>query len=511
MIRSAARTGQIQMAWVAFLASIALLAGLVVLLYWDPFVSSPSQPNQPLVLYCAAGIKAPVEKAVREYEQAYGVTVQLQYGGSQTLLSGLEVARRGDLFLPGDDSYLLLGRDKGLVAEILPLARMKPVLAVRKGNPLDLKTLNDVLAKKVKLAQAKPEAAAVGKLAREALQKAGRWEDVKKLFVVDKLTVNDVANDIVVGTVDAGIVWDATVKQYPDLEMLALPELADASARVSVGVLKSTSQPTAALRLARYLAAADRGLPHFRRTGFEPVDGDRWAERPEIHLLAGAMLRPAIAKTIAAFEEREGVRVTTVYDGCGILVGSMRTGKASADVFFACDSSFMDQVHDLFLDPVAISQNQLVILVPKGNPHNIRVLRDLAKPGLRIGVGHEKQCALGVLTQKTLVDSKLQDPVMKNVEVQLPTGDGLVNALRVRSLDAVIAYLSNAAEAGDELVPIAIDIPCAIATQPIAVAKESAHKHLTGRLLDAIRTEESRERFEALKFRWAAMKAERQP
>jgi len=511
MIRSSFRTGQIQLAWVAFLASIALLASLILLLYWDPFAPSATRAQQPLVLYCAAGIKPPVAAAVRDYEKAYGVSVQLQYGGSQTLLSNLQVARQGDLYLPADDSYLLLARDKGLVAEVLPLARMTPVLAVRKGNPHKLHSLDDILQSKVTIAQANPEAAAVGKMAREALRKAGRWEALEKQIVVQKPTVNDVANDIMIGAVDAGIVWDVTVKQYPDLERVPLPELAGSAARVCVGVLNSTTQPTAALHLARYLAASDRGLTDFKENGFDPVDGDRWAETPTIQLMAGAMLQQALKETIADFEKREGARVKTIYNGCGILVGTMKTNQATPDAYFACDQSFMDQVHDLFLDPVAISQNQLVILVPTGNPHNIHALRDLGQPGLRIGVGHEKQCALGALTQETLTQSKVLDRVMKNVKVQSPTGDLLVNQLRTRSLDAVIAYLSNAAEAGDELEPIAIDIPCAIATQPFAVARGSAHKYLTGRLLDAIRSQESRERFKALKFRWSAANAERKP
>ncbi len=54
----------------------------------------------------------------------------------------------------------------------------------------------------------------------------------------------------------------------------------------------------------------------------------------------------------------------------------------------------MTQVHDLFDDPIAVSTNQLVILVRKGNPLQIRSLKDLGKPGVRLGVGHEKQCAL---------------------------------------------------------------------------------------------------------------------
>ena len=42
------------------------------------------------------------------------------------------------------------------------------------------------------------------------------------------------------------------------------------------------------------------------------------------------------------------------------------------------------------------------------------------------------------------------------------------------------------------------------AVQPIAVGKESRQKHITNRLLQAIRSSESRDRFEASGFRWGA-------
>ncbi len=45
---------------------------------------------------------------------------------------------------------------------------------------------------------------------------------------------------------------------------------------------------------------------------------------------------------------------------------------------------------------------------------------------------------------------------MKNVAVQSPTGDMLVNQLRTGSLDAVVVYISNATYAGDEVEAIGI-------------------------------------------------------
>lgn len=489
------------MLWLAFLASIAVVAGLVALLRWDQPPPSPDAVG-PLLVYCAAGLKTPVEVIAREYEQAYGIPVRAQYGGSQTLLAGIELNPQGDLYVPADDSYLTLARDKGLIEETVPLTRMTPVLGVARGNPKGLRSLADLRRDGVRMSQANPDVAAIGKVVRTVLK--ARWDALQPNVVVSRLTVTDAASDVKLGTADAAFVWDANVRQMPDLEAVTLPELAGASSLVSASVLTASERPAAALHFARYLAARDRGLPYFARDGYAVVEGDPWVESPELMLYSGAMLRPAIEETIATFERREGVRVTRVYNGCGILVAQMRTDRRSPDLYFACDASFMEQVRDLFADPLPVSSNRLVILVPKGNPHGIRALRDLGQPGLRVGIGHEKQCALGVITQETLNQTKTLDPVMKNVVAQFPTGDMLVNELKTGALDAVVAYVSNAAGSGDVLEAIAVDVPCAVAVQPVAVGKHATYPQLARRLVAAIRSRESRARFEEWGFGWRA-------
>src|SRR5262249_27487754 len=180
-----------------------------------------------------------------------------------------------------------------------------------------------------------------------------------KCIVVNKPTVNDVAADVLLGAVDAGVVWDATVAQMDGLEAVPAPPFEQTQAVLSACVTRRCSQPSVALPFARYLAARDRGLQSFAAGGYGPVDGARWGDEPELRLLAGAMLKPAIDETVTAFEQREHVRVTRVYNGCGILVAQMRTNNKSPDAYFACDKEFMTQVHDLFLAPTTVSSNQL--------------------------------------------------------------------------------------------------------------------------------------------------------
>lgn len=508
MLRQSRRPGQLSGAWLAFLASVLVLAALVGVLVWNP----QKTDKRPLFIYCAAGIRGPVEAAARAYEAQYGVQVQLTYGGSETLLSNLELSGRGDLYIPGDDSYLDKARRKGLLAEDIPLARMTPVLAVRRGNPKGLHTLADLLEKDVKIAQASPNAAAIGLLTQKALEKVGRWEAFAKKKRVDKGTVTDVANDVKLGAVDAGFVWDATVRQYGGaLEAVALSEFNDVRSHIAVGVLCRCDRPASALRFARFLAAADRGLQQFAEQGYTPVDGDPWADgAPVLTVYAGAMLRPAIEETIAEFAGREGIpreNLRCVYNGCGILLGQMKTGQ-HPDAFFACDAAFMRDAKklDLFGDDITVSTNRLVIVVHAGNPRNIRALRDLKRDGLRVGVGNEHQCAMGVLTQETLRQAGVRGGVRKNVVVESATGDALINQMLAApsKLDAVIAYVSNIRKAGARLEGIDIDLPCAVATQPIALGRATKYKYLAGRLQRALLSPASRQRFEDAGFVWKA-------
>jgi molybdate transport system substrate-binding protein len=488
------------------IGSVVVLALLLIMLAsnFDPArnIKRDQTSGEPLMLYCAASNRAVMEAVRADYEQEFERSIEIQYGPSQQLLSSIEVTNQGDLFLPADDSFLEMAKDKDLIAEVLPIARMQGVVAVRKGNPLEIQSYQDLLRDDVRVVQASPDAAAIGKITRQALGKLNLWADLESATKATRTTVTDVANDLLVDAADAGIVYDAVLHTYPDLTFVEIPELAETASQVSVGVIASSSRPQAALHFARYLTARDRGLQHYAEHGFRVQGGDEWADVPELVMFAGSMLRPAIEDTIDEFEKREGVNVTTNFNGCGILVGEMRAGQRP-DAYFACDTEFMDQVPDLFPEPVDVSQNELVILVQKGNPFKIASLRDLGREGVRVGVGHEKQCAMGWLTQNTFREGGVQQEVMANVKVQTPTGDMLVNQLQTDSLDAAVVYLSNAAGAGDKLDAIRIQgIECSVATQPFAIAHQSPHAQTASRLFAQICSANSQDNFAAEGFTW---------
>jgi ABC-type molybdate transport system substrate-binding protein len=503
-----AHRGQIRFPWLVLLLSAGVLLALVVMLALRADLLSPRGAGssgggpEPLVICCGAAAQRPVEVVAKKYEKECGRTVQLDIGSSQSLLNGIELTRRGDLFLPGDESYLRLARGKGLLAEVIPLAEMRAVIAVKKGNPRKIHAMEDLLAADLKIAQGDP-GTAIAKLTRQSLAPAGKWEPLGRRTVVFKDTVNAVANDVLLGSVDAGIVWDATVQQYPGLEAVVVEELTAVRSRLAVGVLAGCQRPTEALRLARYLAARDRGQLDLAAAGFQPVPGDPWAETPKILFFSGAMLRPAIDATVHKFEQREGVKVTLVYNGCGILVSQMKAGTRP-DAYFSCDRSFMAKVADLFVDSEDVSSNRLMILVKPGNPLGVKDVASLSQPGLRVGLADAEKSAMGAITHNMLRQMGLADALAKsgNVKVEPPTGDALVNSLLAGALDAVVVCRSNAVAAGDKVQRLPIDAPEGLAIQPVAPGKNAKYPQLTGRLVELLKSPQSRTKFESAGFQW---------
>ena len=479
---------------------LAVALGIVAIL---PRQNAPAPGTASLTVYCSAGLKKPVEAIAERYRIETGVEVKLQFGGTGTLLANLRAAQQGDLFITADQAGINDGKKYDLIREVIPLVSQRPVIAVRAGNPKGIKALADLQRDDVKLALVNPEAAAIGRVVKAKL--GATYEPLAAHATVQKPTVTEIASDLSLGAVDAAIIWDSTVPQFKGLEAVEAPEISTHVEKASVAVLAFSKQSPAALRFARYLAAPERGGEIFKQNGFTPIAGDKWADKPEMVLYSGGVNRPAIEGLLREFADREGVSVTTVFNGCGVLCATMKTMNDATDpkfpdAYYACDLCFVPPVAQQFPQSVMLTQTDIGIVVKKGNPRGVRTLADLAQPGLRLGLCNAEQSTLGYMTRGMLRDSAIYDAVRKNVVVEVPTADFLVNQMRAGALDAAIVYRVNAAPQAEHLDYLTIDHPGAKAVQPFSVRAGSPNAQLAARLLEFFRAHH--ERFETAGFEW---------
>ncbi|MDY0166069.1 MAG: substrate-binding domain-containing protein [Thermoguttaceae bacterium] len=487
---------------------LLVMVAALIALQWQ---TRQDRSAQRLVVYCAAGMQGPVQDAIDEYQRYYqqqhgrAVRIDVEYAGSGTLLSRLQVERTGDLYLAGDDSFIDTARQRGLVDESLPLAAMTPVIALAEGKADAVRSLQDLIDGDYRVGIGTPDGTAIGAATRAALKAAGQWEPLERKAEVTKPTVNDLAGDVKIGAIDAAIIWNVTARQF-GLEYVTDDALGAATGRVEIGVLSSTRQPTAALHFARFLAAPEKGLRHFQAHHFDVVEGDRWADVPEVTFFSGGVNRRAMEPILEAFQQREGVRVNTVYQGCGALNAQMAAVHAQdpdhgfPDAYLACDVYYLSPVQDWFEAKATVSATPIVIVTKKGNPHNIQRLEDLAKPGLRIVVGHPTHCTIGGLTERLFKAEGLYEAIMPNVVEQQPSSGMMVPPVVSGAADASLAYYTDTLPERDRLHVVELNHDYARAVQPFGIASTSKHKHLMLRLYQLIGR--SQEIYAELGFGW---------
>lgn len=517
---SNSRSGRVNSLWLFLAGAFAAVVVLVLMLRTGPNQSESGKKH--LVLYCAAGLRIPVAEIANAYEEQYQVHIELQFAGSNTLLNKLQVNKfsEADLYLAADDFYTDKAVELKLAAETIPIAHQRPVIAVHKENAKQIKTLSDLLQPGVVVAVGNPDAAAIGKTIKKQLEKievggTNRWAQLEEQVTqegVFKPTVNEIANDVKIGSADAAIVWDSTVTMpnyRDDLVAIPVPELDSDPNLISIAVLRSSTAPTAAIKFARFLSARDQGLKTFEKYGTRPVEGDVWKESPEVSFFCGAVNRRAVEKIIDEFQEREGVIIHTKYNGCGVLTSEMKTiadqstEQGFPDVYMACDRYYLDNVRDWFQDDVDVSDVELVIAVPKGST-KVSSLQDLLKPGVRVAIGQPEQCTIGALTRRMLQSENLYE---KLKEKQTADGEVVVekisSALLVPDVvtahaDVAIVYITDALPNMDDIDIVRVETTENVAVQPFSIAKTSDHKYLSRRLFRRI--SEAEKEFEAAGF-----------
>lgn len=234
-----------------------------------PLISKADRVSAPeIIVLCAASNQTVIELIRQEYEAEMGGRISLQFGSSQSLLAQLELSKRGDLYLPADDSYLALAVEKQLVKEVFPIATMSIGVAVKKGNPKRIFALADLLRDDVRVVQASSDSAAVGKVTRSILEKSGQWSALNTATIAFRSTVTEVAADVQISAADAGIVYAPVLTTFPELEFVAIPELNAAISQVSIGVTASSTNPHEAVKFARYITSPERGLKVYEAQGF---------------------------------------------------------------------------------------------------------------------------------------------------------------------------------------------------------------------------------------------------
>jgi molybdate transport system substrate-binding protein len=249
-----------------FLVTLAL-AGLVAVPGCLPDAS-----RRPVLVFAGSASKQPVDEAASAFQKSTGIPVTVTYGGSGTLLSQMILAKTGDVFIPASQDFMDTAETKGAVdpSTRRTIAYLLPVIAVRKGNPLAISTLEDLAAPGRRVGMGNPDSVVVGTMASEILRKAGLWDRVQPNVVVQAKSADDLASILALGQVDAVIGWDVFDTWWPE-KITVIPLPAGLLTRVGSIVAAITTYTTARTDAQRFLdfVTSAEGQAIFSRNGFQ--------------------------------------------------------------------------------------------------------------------------------------------------------------------------------------------------------------------------------------------------
>jgi molybdate transport system substrate-binding protein len=241
--------------------------------------SAPEERDEPrLMLFCGAGIQLPVSELVEAFNRSYECRIDVDYAGSEILWSRIKLKEKGDLYMPGDQSYVDMAEEAGMIESKKIACYFIPAILVAKGNPKHIAALRDLTRVGIRLGLGDANACAIGRQSRKVFAKNSiPWANVGKNLVFQSMTVNELGMQIQTGSLDAVIVWDAVAEQYLDHgELVAIPLEQNIISTVPVGVLSFSRHKSLAGQFAEF-AASDNGRAIFRKHHYRvvpPLEGN---------------------------------------------------------------------------------------------------------------------------------------------------------------------------------------------------------------------------------------------
>lgn len=193
-------------------AAVGVAAGLLVLAGCSP--ADPAEPaggsgaGPSLTVVAAASLTEPFTEMGRRFEEAHpGAEVQLAFASSPSVAAQVRAGAPADVVATADRGLADALAAEGLTGPVRTFARNRLTIAVAPGNPLAVRTVDDLARADLDLVVCAPEVPC-GRLAALALA-AATTRPRPRSYEAD---VKAVLARLVMGEADAGLVYVTDVR-----------------------------------------------------------------------------------------------------------------------------------------------------------------------------------------------------------------------------------------------------------------------------------------------------------
>ncbi len=189
-----------------------------------------------------------------------------------------------------------------------------------------------------------------------------------------------------------------------------------------------------------------------------PLNGCAKEEQKAITAFVGSASKPAMEEAAQAFEKDTGIKVYLNFGGSGTVLSQMKI-STSGDLYIPGSPDYMVVAErDGVVEPESvkvISYLVPAILVQHGNPKNIQSLSDLAKPGIKVGIGDPESVCVGLYAYEVLEYNGVVNDVREagTIVTHAESCSKTASLVVLKAVDAIIGW-----RVFSEWQPEAIDV-----------------------------------------------------
>ena len=233
------------------------------------FSTCSEEKKEHLLIYCGITMIQPMNEIAKEFEENNNCSIEIIKGGTGNLFNTFEMNKSGDLFLPGSTRYYK-DKYKSFFSDTVTLGYNEACLMVRKGNPLNISSLEDLQNPEYRVVISNPQSGSIGKECKKILMKYGTFNEV--LENVYKLTSDskDLTKMILTDEADVAVNWSAicswgTNSQY--IEKINIDSQYSKKTPLTISLLKYSQNKKLSKQFIQF-AASEEGRSIFNKYGF---------------------------------------------------------------------------------------------------------------------------------------------------------------------------------------------------------------------------------------------------
>lgn len=143
-----------------------LALSLLMFFFLNQTLFAKEKPT--LIFYCGITMVKPIKEMAKIIEEKYNCEIKISQGGSKDLYDSLKFSKKGDLYLPGSDSYRLNNLKDGYLLDGVYIGYNQAAIFVQKNNPKNIKNLDDFLNTQNSSVLCDPNSGSIGRMTKKS-------------------------------------------------------------------------------------------------------------------------------------------------------------------------------------------------------------------------------------------------------------------------------------------------------------------------------------------------------